>query len=67
MTNNTSYQTRHMTNNTDLSTPIGSLMYTTIGTDFGYSSKAKYNNGVLEVMLKLKEIIKPDRKKINIE
>ena len=56
-----------MTNNTDLSTPIGSLMYTTIGTDFGYSSKAKYNNGVLEVMLKLKEITKPDRKKINIE
>jgi HSP20 family protein len=31
------------------------------------SSKAKYNNGVLEVMLKLKDIARPDGKKINIE
>ena len=31
------------------------------------SSKAKYNNGVLEVILKLKEVTKPDGKKINIE
>ena len=31
------------------------------------SSKAKYNNGVLEVILKLKEVTKADGKKINIE
>jgi HSP20 family protein len=31
------------------------------------SSKAKYNNGVLEVILKLKEVTKPDGKIINIE
>ena len=31
------------------------------------SSKAKYNNGVLEVTLKLKEVTKPDGKKIYIE
>lgn len=31
------------------------------------SSKAKYNNGILEVMLKLKDIARPDGKKINIE
>jgi HSP20 family protein len=31
------------------------------------SSKAKYNNGVLEVILKLKEVTKPDGIKINIE
>ena len=31
------------------------------------SSKAKYNNGVLEVILKLKEVTRPGGKKINIE
>lgn len=31
------------------------------------STKAKYNNGLLEVTLKLMDTIKPDGKSINIE